>query len=219
VTDSHPYSTFALDQYWVEGSRDPKVGAHVVDCERCRTYVEHLGILDARPLVVPVRRTSPWRRGFFAGFAFAVVVAACILLWVHGSGGPANQGTTYVAAKGAPTVEVLVRRDGQVRRWNGADKVRGHDALALQVACESMTRVTVLVHDHGAWTQSFDDACLDEVLPFTLVVDDEPGDERIAVVLSRAPLDKAAVHEAADLMTRNADVWALQLVFSKESGK
>lgn len=210
--EEHRYSTFALDLYWAaEAARDPELEAHLATCERCGAYLDHLRSIDARPLVLPAARASR-RRWFVPAFAFAIALAAGVVLWLHTSPAP-----TYVASKGAPAVQVLVRRDGATRLWDTEFKIRGRDVLALRVACEAMTRVTVLVSDRGDWKQTFEGACPNDVLPFTLVVDDDPGDDRIAVVLSRAPLDQASARRAADPQTQNADIWALTFVLTKES--
>jgi hypothetical protein len=219
--DEHRYSTFALDLYWAaDASRDPELETHVAACERCRAYLDHLRTVDARDLVLPAR-ARPVRKSVIAAFAFAVVLAAAILLWLRGRE-PAErtrEAPTYVATKSAPAVQVLVRRDGATRLWEAEAKLRGHDALALRVACEAMTRVAVLVAEHGEWKQTFTGACQNDVLPFTLVVDDEPGDERVAVVLGRAPLDEDSARHAAELQIKTADIWALTFVFAKESQK
>lgn len=207
MTDEHRYSTFALDLHWAEPS--PDVQAHVAECERCSAYLAHLGELDARPFALPVARP---RRRFVIAFAFAALALALVLLVWRRDSRPA-----YVATKSAPAVQVLLRRDGRLSVWNGSDAIRPRDTLALRLACEAMTRVVVLVRDRDQWTQAFDGPCLDEVLPFTLVVDDEPGDERIAVLLSASTLDQASVVRAIDLQTQRADVWALQYVFTKET--
>ena len=215
--ENHRYSTFALDVYWAAGAaRDPDLEAHIIACERCRGYLDHLRSADARELVLPAR---PRRRTFVAAFAFAIAVAAGIVLWLRGTTEGSHQAPTYVATKSAPAVQVLVRRDGATRLWDTNARIREHDALALRVACESMTHVVVLVSDRGDWKPTFESACEADVLPFTLVVDDEPGDERVAVVLSRAPLDPASARRAAEQQTKNADVWALMFVFGKELSK
>jgi len=212
----HP--TFALDLYWAEQARDPDLEAHVASCDRCRAYLAHLDAADARPFALPFDHSTPWRRrGFVAAFAFALALVVCVVVWRRDS--PARLQPTYVATKGAPAVQVLLRREGNLRVWNGPEAIRARDMLALRVACEAMARVTVFVRDRDRWMQTFDGACVDEILPFTLVVDAQPGDERIAVVFSQSARDQAAVSRAVDLQTRSADLWALQFVFSKETQK
>ena len=209
------YSTFALDLHWA--TRDPEIEAHVAGCERCGAYVAHLRELDGKPLAVPARRRRAWRWPALAAFVAAAAVVAFVL-WHR----PAPTQThiprgTYVAAKSAPALQVLLQRDGQLHVWEGGQRIRGNDKLALRVACEAMTHVTVLVRDRQQWTQTFAGTCTDEVLPFTLVVDSEPGEERIAVVLSAGAIDQDAAARAADQQTRTATVWALQSIFTKEA--
>jgi len=52
-------------------------------------------------------------------------------------------------------------------------------------------------------------------LPFTLVVDDQPGDEQLAVVLSQDRLDDALLSTAIGGTERDAEVWVVKLVLPK----
>jgi hypothetical protein len=125
----------------------------------------------------------------------------------------------YVATKSAPAAQVLVRRGGQTTVWDGRSPLRPGDALALSVACEGMQRVSILVPSAASWTRVSEGACpAQEPLPFTLVVDAQPGEERVAVVFSRHPLDEAAARRACERATRSKDVWTLVLVFAKSIG-
>jgi hypothetical protein len=53
-------------------------------------------------------------------------------------------------------------------------------------------------------------------LPFTLVVDDQPGVERFAVVFSGSPLDARALDEAVDRRRMDGDVWVTRFELGKE---
>jgi hypothetical protein len=68
------------------------------------------------------------------------------------------------------------------------------------------------------WERLSDAACTDQgsPLPFTLVVDRHPGDERIAVVLSREEMDDKTLRSAIAREQRTRDVWVADLVFPKE---
>lgn len=172
----HRYSTFELDLYWIERA-DPELEAHLAECERCRGYLGHLDGVDARPLALPSRRGWWWQLGLVA----ALAVAICIVVWRADE--PA-----YVAAKGGPTVQILLRREGRVHVWDGTAPLHAGDSIALQVACETTSRVTVFVRERDHWTQAYAGACVSDVLPFTLVVDDQPGSERIAVMFGLVPV-------------------------------
>jgi hypothetical protein len=133
---------------------------------------------------------------------------------------PDADGGRYVGVKGTPSVELLIHRDGETFLWDGHAPIRPHDALALRVACEGLSHVAVASRDApgDAWTRVKEVDCPSgpsATLPFTLLVDEEPVDERFAVVVSRAPLDDAALGAAAGAPARTADVWAVQFDLAK----
>jgi hypothetical protein len=101
--------------------------------------------------------------------------------------------------------------------WDPALPVRAHDALALRVTCDGMSQVAVLVRDRTGWRSAFAGACEEGVLPFTLVVDDQPGSEQTAVVLSQAPLDALALQRAVEHETRTDAIWTTRFTFAKET--
>ena len=207
--EEHRYSTFTLDLHWLGGEpREPELEQHVATCDQCRAYVAQLDEVAARPLVLPA---MPRRRWWPFALAVAVAIAVVMVVVLRPS-----HDAVQVAAKGAPAVQVLVRREGATTVWDASLRIRDRDALAVRVACEAMMYATVLVADRGGWSRAYTGRCSDDVLPFSLAVDGDPGDERIAVVLSTAPLDDAAARRAADDQTRSADVWTLDLVFDKE---
>jgi hypothetical protein len=126
----------------------------------------------------------------------------------------------YVAPKSAPAVQVLLHREGRTTIWDSVTPVRPRDALALRVACEGLARVSVLVppSSGSAWTRVSEGVCMEAgILPFTLVVDDQPGDERAAVVFSRTMLDEQSARTSVEQKTRAGDVWTVELVFPKSS--
>jgi hypothetical protein len=210
VTEArHDYSPFLLDLYYVSDEpRDPELSRHLDGCVRCRAYIEHLDAASARPFALPVARRRWWP---VAALAFAALAVAALALWLRAGDRP-----PYIATKGEPGVQLLVRRADQTVVWDASRPVRAGDAIALRLACQAMTRATVLFADHFQWKRAFGDACRDGVLPFTLVVDGEPGDERIAIVLSNEPLDDMAAQHAIETQARSAAVWTLQLVLTKE---
>jgi hypothetical protein len=221
----HRYSTFALDVHWAAGRpADPVLEAHLEECIRCRTYLESLRALDSLPMnpsaAQPVSKNAlpRRRRGFALAAALALALAAGGALVLR-RGTQEGQGN-YLATKSAPAAQVLVRRGGQTTVWDGRAPVRAGDSLALHVACEGMQQLGVLVRTQGrSWARVFDGACSPGVvLPFTLVVDTEPGDERVAIVLSRLPLDEEGARRAVQAQTRSEDVWTVLHVFAKEIG-
>jgi hypothetical protein len=79
--------------------------------------------------------------------------------------------------------------------------------------------VTVAAPGPAGWARLSDSACpaASEPLPFTLVVDAEPGDEKLAVVLSSQPVDGEALRRAIDRRERSADLWTVPFVLPKET--
>jgi hypothetical protein len=212
-------STFELDLHW--SSREapgPRLAAHLAGCVRCRAYLAQLDAVEAtRPEVTswPGRVSKRWRRllGVTAtGLALAAGMA--LVLWRSGE---ATDGG-YVGTKGSPAVQLLVSRGGSASIWDGHAPVHPGDALAIRVACEGLSRVAVAGWAASGWARLKDGECpaSPAPLPFTLVVDGEPGDERFAVVLSKGALDDGALASAARDTARTADVWTVRFDLPKE---
>jgi hypothetical protein len=221
MSDPERLSTFALDVYWASGRPDPAIDRHLQGCEPCRAYIARLYAMAREPPPrVPVamarrpavlRHSAPWVAGALAG-------AAVVLILVRGAHrSEAPEG--YVGVKGTPAVQVLVQGDGRTSIWDGQSPVRAGNALGLRVACEGLGRVTIATRgiDDRGWTRLVDADCPRDTspLPFTLVVDDKPGDEHIAVVMSRDRLDDTALNAAARDTARSRDVWVVRIVLPK----
>lgn len=211
-------SPFALDLHWA--SREPPDAAlaeHLARCERCRAYLAGLRALDAdRPVALlgVARRAESRAAGsmrWVLPLAGVLAVAACMLVFMNSR---RDSRVGYVGEKGTPAVELLVRRDGDTAIWNGHAAVYPGDALAVRVACEGLSHVVVVAQTEGrGWTRLADADCPPDPsssLPFTLLVDEQPGDEHFVVVLSRAVLDDAAIRNAATGATRTADLWTVR---------
>src|SRR5580704_14012677 len=137
--------------------------------------------------------------------AGAVAMAAAAAFVVRGQ---LSETDRYVGIKGTPAVQLLVHRDRDTRLWDGRSPLQPGDALALRVACEGLKRVAVASPGPGGWARLSTAACPvhDEPLPFTLQVDSEPGDEKLAVVLSQEDLDDEGLRRAIAESRRAADV-------------
>jgi hypothetical protein len=232
-------SAFTLDVYWASGrSGDAALDAHIAGCSRCQAYLESLAALEAAAVregkqlhapdpegakgapapgsPVPATIKPRWRR-VVAAAGGALALAASVFAVIR-TRPPAPEG--YVGVKGAPAVQVLVRRDRDTRVWDGRAPIRPGDALALRVACEGLGHVAVAGHGPTGWARLSDAACPTDgaPLPFTLIVDGEPGEERIALVLSREAMDDRALREAIEETRRTRDVWAVELVLPKATG-
>jgi hypothetical protein len=224
----HP-STFALDVYWASGrAADPVVEEHLAGCERCRSYMRALEDVEsacrARPMpVAPPPTKDPGPRRPFAPPVRRTVIAVVGALCAAGAAGfllrakPAADGS-YIGTKGTPAVQVLVHRGTTTRVWDGLSPIRPGDALALRVACGEASHVAVLTPGDSDWRLLSEVGCpkRGDPLPFTLVVDGQPGDERLAVVLSRDTLEANGLRKAIAETQRTGDVWVTQFVLPKE---
>jgi hypothetical protein len=223
----HP-TTFVLDVYWASGCvPDGSVERHLLDCPRCQGY---LGGLEALRRVArsapppapasPVRRfrlPGGPRRNVWPALAAIAVAAALVVVF------RATRVTTgnYVESKGAPAVQVLVRRGGTTRIWDGRTPMHPGDALALRVACEGLPHVAVASPAEREWRRLSDVACPGpgDPLPFTLIVDDQPGDEKLALVLSQTEINDTRLRRAIAEAQQTKDVWVVHLVLPKEIGR
>ena len=151
-----------------------------------------------------------------AAGALALAAAAVLLVRTRTL---AEGRDAYVGLKGTPAVQLLVHRDRDTQIWDGVRPLRPGDALALRVACEGMAHVTVAAPGPAAeWARLSATACADgdAPLPFTLRVDDAPGDEKLAVVLSRDDLEEPALRQAIAGTRRTAEVWVVSFLLPKE---
>jgi|HubBroStandDraft_1064217.scaffolds.fasta_scaffold234725_2 hypothetical protein len=224
-------SSFALDVYWASGrASDPAVTEHVSGCTRCQAYLASLDASALQPsstapafgAAAPQKTPPPGglarraNRTIVGAFGALALAASVSLLVLRSKDAP----NAYVGAKGTPAVEILVVRDRETRIWDERSRVHPGDALALRVACAGLRDVAVASREAAGWTRLSDVECpADGVpLPFSLRVDDEPGEERLAVVLSERRLDDGALEQAIDEQRRAKDVWVARFVLPKESG-
>jgi hypothetical protein len=214
-TGSH-MGTFELDLYFASGSpANAEVEDHLAGCARCRSYLaalERLGSVSSPPEPVegapsaPVVQPAVWRLWPVASaFGAALALAAVMVLLVRGRRVPVD----YVATKGTPAVQVLVRRGVDTWVWDGRSPIFAGDALAIEVACEGLDHITVAVPGVGGWARIKELGCpaRHAPLPFTLVADDAPGDESFAVVLSHNALSDSDLRESVAESRRSGDIW------------
>ena len=218
--DPH-YSVFTLDVHWASaGPKDPALEAHVRDCPACGAYLEKLDslALESPPVWPKATRARPsgprirsrWARAALPALAAVALGGALFLAQAR------DGARRYVGVKGTPAVQVLVNAEGRTRIWDGRMPVRPGDVLALRVACEGLEHVVVSSPE----VRIYAGPCPAEpgVLPFTLIPDDEPVDERVNIVLSRRPLDPRTLAEAIATEMRSEDVWVVRLTLAKRAG-
>jgi hypothetical protein len=218
-------STFAIGLVHASGERgvsgDPAMAAHLAVCARCRGHAAALEALDLQRPPLPVLRPAPparWR--WVPAAAAGLALAAAALIYVTHA--PDTGDGRYVGVKGMPSVELLIHRDGDTFVWNGSAPIHPGDALALRVACEGLSHVSVATAGArgDSWAKVKDVDCPSgpsATLPFTLLVDEEPVNERFAVVVSRRPLDETALGAAAAASARTVDVWTVNFDLAKST--
>lgn len=224
--NEHPFSTFALDVYQASGKPgDPRIEEHLRGCSQCRAYLEHLDVLRSmqpppwRAPERPHRRLHEklLRRRWIASLASAAVLVIGVVVW---SKRDTRVDGSYVGVKGTPAVQALVRSGDQTRVWDGRTPVHPGDAIALRVDCQGFSRVVVTTAaTSGTPVRLFDDICPADPapLPFTLIPDDQPGDERIAITFSEKPLDDRSLATATSEATRARGLWVAVLTFPKQA--
>jgi hypothetical protein len=210
-------STFALDVFWASGrSGDAVLEAHVASCSPCRGYLASLDALGAGPAPRLAPLPPPVRRRWALPVAATLAMAAAFAVIARPRGA---EEPGYVGAKGTPAVQLLVHREHDTHIWDGRAPVHPGDALALRVACEGLRWVTVASPGPSGWARLSESACpgRDEPLPFTLHVNDAPGDEKLAVVLSPRAIDDATMQAAIAEPQRVPDVWVVSMMLPKET--
>jgi hypothetical protein len=216
-------STFALDVYWASGrSGDAALESHVAGCDRCRAYLASLDALVESSPVLPFpapSKSKATRRQWAVPVIGALALAAGLALVVRGRQFTTDGG--YVGIKGTPAVQLLLHRDRDTHVWDGHSPLHPGDALALRVACEGLKHVVVATPGASGWVRLSSTGCPvnGDPLPFTLQVDEEPGEEKLAVVLSQDELDDDTLQKAIAETRQTADTWVLSYVLPKETEK
>lgn len=219
--DEH-VSSFAIDVWFADGKPAGKLATHVAACARCSAYLVELDSLAAEKVALPSPPSrhpraarSPLR--LLAPAMTVLALAAAVLLYVSARSRTDNP--DYVGVKGAPAVQALVRSNGTTRVWDGRSPVHAGDPIALHVACEHLEHVAVAAETPSGLVRLSDVPCPNPAatLPFTLVVDDQPGRERFAVVLTKKRVDDATLRGFVRTNARDRDVWVTPFEFPKEA--
>jgi hypothetical protein len=215
----HP-SFLRLDRFAL-GVADAEVSSHLEACAACRG---HLGRLE-QPVPVPAwarelgekRRTPIWRRLLAPGLVAVAALGGLLLVAL-----PRTQEEPWDGRKGAPSVGVYVEREGRVFLWDGQQQLQPGDRIALKVAPEGFTRVTVAALDHGAAVELYAgavEASGESTLARSFRLDAEPGDETLLVLFSRAPLPPKELEAAFAQPPRSRARWGVKLRLPKSAGR
>ncbi len=216
---SKHFSSFELDVWFADGKPSGDIAKHLTSCERCAAYVDELEALASEGASLrapsPPARMRSLRR-LVVPTATGLALAAGLALFIGSRSG--KDDPEYVGTKGTPAVQVLVRTEGTTRIWDGRSPVRPGDAIALHVVCEGLAQVAVAAETRSGMARLSDGPCpsVPSTLPFTLVVDAEPGRERFSVVLTRSRVDDARLREVVQQRTRDRDVWVSSFELPKE---
>ena len=222
-------SMFELDLYFATQAPDARIEEHVASCERCSGYLAELeglqkgAVPSARAVQASAQRSlsrhaSARPRALALSLAAIAALSALTALLVL----PRDLHTPAVAVKGSPAVQLLVRRGSDTRPWDGASPLRAGDALGLRVVCEDFGRVAVAAgNGRGRWSQVSESACpaAGAALPFTLLVDEEPGGEHLAVVFSKSVLDARVLEQAIEARRLDAQIWVTRFELVKEASR
>ena len=203
----------AIARLLLGGAEPP---ADVADCPDCRVAIgqargevaSFVRVIGPRTLPAIEGRLARRRLVRFTAAGLAVVTAAA-LLWLANR--PATGAATrlpVIAAKGGPTLHVMVRHgtgsgDHVFDAENGAhlvpgDAIRfvldtegGHYVLVLSV--DSAGQINVYHPYGGDASAPIDTAARRVVLDGSIVLDDAPGPERIWAVISDRPISVATL--------------------------
>ncbi|AKU91399.1 hypothetical protein [Vulgatibacter incomptus] len=206
----HP-SFLVLDRLAL-GEDLPEVRRHVGACTSCSAHLARVdpGELPHLPdlrdrlrrqnmvTVLPATR----RPRLWAGIAGPALAAGVALGWfghARVAEPPADETPGWIAAKGAPSVAIYVKRGERVRLWDGATALQPGDRLRVRITPESYTHALLAMWDpaSGSWTPLFEGEVPGSgpfFVPGTWELDPAPGAERLAIALDRGPvgLDRAA---------------------------
>jgi hypothetical protein len=204
-----------------ELAHEPEVGAHVEGCERCRAWLEQTRIREqaleqgievrrfaadvAARAAAPSRKKTPSRRLQLLAAAAVVLLAVgvTVILWPRPPG-PSPEAT---AIKGASSLKIHCRRQEAVFELDLHDRVRGGDALRFEVFSEHHAHVlglsiqadgevSVYVPFGGQASQQLAPGRA-RVLPGSVLLDSEGGDELLVFVFSKEPIVAAIAREKA----------------------
>ena len=215
---------FTIDQLALGLQVSDEEVRHLETCNYCREQVAKVSPL---PETTPVpswvtsvdedrgvvraidtaRPRSRLRRSLALGGALAA--AACFAIFVLPSSGitPNTEHGGYVGTRGSTTVALYLKRDGEVRIWDGNTALAPGDKIRLEVAPGDFTNVAVFLAPAGELTEPtlLHSTVLTSQEPTLLEptwkVDENGSDETLLIVLSTnrvQDFDSRFVDETSD---------------------
>jgi len=185
-------SYLALDQRSAAGEPTDRAALP----PHARTHLERLNAPRTVPgwalgLAHEKRRSAP--RWLVPALAAAVTLGG-VLLFFDGMR-RADEQTASLRAKGpAVAVVVYVKRNGQVRVWDGRAALRPEDELRLRVTASGFEYVSVIALDEGEspallYSTRIEPTESEVLLPVAWRVDSQGSRERLRVVFGPEPVE------------------------------
>lgn len=107
--------------------------------------------------------------------------------------GASPEGQEWLAAKGAPSFAIFVKRGEKLALWDGESPLIPGDRLRIRVAPHEFTHVALgSLDESGSWSVLYRGelgANPDVLLPGSWEVDGTPGKEHLVIALDRRPVD------------------------------
>jgi hypothetical protein len=206
------------------GPADPQLAAHLASCQHCSSYVAVLDALEgfkrAGFTAKEDRKKGTTRKQVAVAAGVLAVASAALGYLFDGSARSGGDEAAMATAVATPSAQLVIRRGGESFLWNGSAPANPHDTIMLRVSCEGRSHLTVAVPGSAGvpWTRLEDGQCPTgpaAAAALTLLVDDSPGDEQFVAIMSRGWLDNAALEGAANLNTRNDDLWTVRFDLPK----
>lgn len=188
---AHP-SYLQLDRAAL-GDPSQELRAHLTDCSECRAYLEGLsdpppesGLLELRRKVEQSRRAK--LRKWWALVPAAAAAVGLLFVGLNGGSRRAVGEQPYIGAKGFASVWIYVKHGTRTQLWDGKRALFVGDQLRLKVDPGQFQRLEVYSTSNLAAPERLYAGEVSPgqsvTLPDAWELDDEPGPERLAVVLS-----------------------------------
>jgi len=182
------------------GEELPAVRDHAAGCDACAAYLAELPgeAWSGLPAITePPRRrlrlfawdgARPSRLALVGVPALATAVAAVWLAALPRDEAP----PPWLAAKGAPSIAIFVKRDASLSLWDGAAPFLPGDRIRLRIAPQEYTHAAVAVFDRSTlgWSVLFEGEVRgsEVLLPGSWELDAAPGAERLLVAMDAGPV-------------------------------